>query len=185
MPCAWGGSPPPAWGARRPPARGRLRTSQGPQAGRRPPPAASTRGVASAVRSGETRKIAPPETLQLLPFACWESCFVNAWDFRFLSNQKSASKALWVFVPETLPTSLGRRSPPRTVRCFYPQTEIIVAIGIRQAADYSGAGGRVRRLISFLSSFEGRICSAWNRRGSRPGVFWAVCQPQRGGDSRA
>lgn len=36
--------------------------------------------IASAVRLRETRKNAPPETLQCLPFS-WENCFINFWDF--------------------------------------------------------------------------------------------------------
>lgn len=45
----------------------------------RSPPTAGI--IASALRFGETRKNAPRETLQLLPFSCLERCFINYWDF--------------------------------------------------------------------------------------------------------
>lgn len=48
-----------------------------PQPPRSPPTAGS---ITSSLLFRETRKNAPPETLQLLPFSHLESSFVNAWD---------------------------------------------------------------------------------------------------------
>lgn len=60
-----------------------------PQPSRSPPTAGN---ITSALLFRETRKNAPPETLQLLPFFQSQSSFIHSWD---ILVRNLASEALW------------------------------------------------------------------------------------------